>query len=52
MGKDFGDHRGVFDGGDDRQGADAVGTVFNIDIEDPLEQPGRVAKGDEWGDSA
>jgi len=40
MGEDLGDHGGIFDGGDDLQGAAAVGVVLNIDIEHPFEQPG------------
>jgi hypothetical protein len=40
MGEDFDDHRRIVDGGDDLQGAAAVGAVFNIDIEDPFEEPG------------
>ena len=35
MGEDLGNHGGMFDGGDDRQGAAAVGTLFNIDSEHP-----------------
>ncbi len=37
MREDLGDHDGIYDGGDDRQGAAALGTVFNIDIEHPFE---------------
>jgi hypothetical protein len=37
MGEDLGDHDEIYDGGDDRQGAAAVGAVFNIDIEHPFE---------------
>ena len=33
MGEDLGDHRGVFDGGDDLQGAATLGTLFDVDIE-------------------
>ena len=40
MGEDLGNHGGMFDGGDDRQGAAAVRTLFNIDSEHPFEQPG------------
>ena len=40
MREDLGDHDGIYDGGDDRQGAAAVGAVFNIDSEHPFEQPG------------
>ena len=32
--------RRFFDGGDDLQGAAVLGTLFNIDIEHPSEQPG------------
>jgi hypothetical protein len=35
MSKDFDDHRRIFDGGDDLQGAAAGGAVF--DVEDPFE---------------
>jgi hypothetical protein len=35
MYEDLGDHGGIYDGGDDRQGAAAVGAVFNIDSEHP-----------------
>jgi hypothetical protein len=37
--EDLGNHGGIYDGGDDRQGAAAVGALFNIDIEYPFEQP-------------
>jgi len=40
MGEDFGDHRGIYEGGDDLQGSAALETLFNIDIEYPFEQPG------------
>src|SRR5262245_39776524 len=48
MGEDFDNHRRIFDGGpstrlrtgDDLQGAAAVGAVFDVDVEDPFEQPG------------
>ena len=48
MGEDLGNHRRIFDGspstrlrtGDDLQAAGAVGAVFNVDVEDPFEQPG------------
>ena len=39
MGKDLGDHGGIYDGGDDCQGAAALGTVFHVDSEHPFEQP-------------
>jgi hypothetical protein len=32
MAEDFDDHRRVFDGGDDLQGAAAVGAVFHVDV--------------------
>ena len=34
----LGNHRGIFDGGEDLQGAAALWAVFEIDIEYPLEQ--------------
>ena len=40
MREDLGDHGGIFDGGDDLQGSAALGTLFNIYIEYPFEQPG------------
>ena len=40
MAEDFDNHRRIFDGGDDLQGAAAVGAVFHVDVEDPFEQPG------------
>ena len=40
MAEDLVDHRRIFDGGDDLQGAAAVGAVFHVDVEDPFEQPG------------
>jgi len=33
MAEDLDDYRRTFDGGDDLQGADAVGAVFHVDIE-------------------
>jgi hypothetical protein len=39
MGEDFDNHRWVFDGGDDLQAAAAVRAVFDVDVEDPFEQP-------------
>jgi len=33
MGEDLGDHGRVEDGGDDRQGAAAVGAMFDVDID-------------------
>jgi hypothetical protein len=40
VGEDSDNHRGIFDGGDDRQRAATVLAVFDIDIEDPFEQAG------------
>jgi hypothetical protein len=40
MAEDLDDYRRIFDGTDDLQAAAAVGAVFNVDVEDPLEQPG------------
>src|SRR5262245_32877637 len=48
MGEDFDNHRRIFDGGpstrlrtgDDLQAAAAVRAVFDVDVEDPFEQPG------------
>ena len=40
MREDLGNHGGIFDGSDDLQGAAALGTVFDINIEYPFEQPG------------
>ena len=45
MGENSGDHRGLFDGGNDFQGAATVRTVFNVDIEYPFEQPGPADTG-------
>ena len=39
MREDLGDHEGIYDGGDDRQGAAALGTVFHVDSEHLFEQP-------------
>jgi len=33
MGKDPGNHGGMFDGGDDLQGATALGAVLDVDLE-------------------
>ncbi len=38
MREDIFDHRGVNDGGDDLQGAAAVWAVFDVNIENALEQ--------------
>ena len=35
MAEDFDNHRRIFDGGDDLQGAAAVRAVFDVDVEDP-----------------
>src|SRR5918992_410851 len=40
MAEDFDNHRRIFDRGDDLQSAAAVGAVFDVDVEDPFEQPG------------
>ena len=40
MAEDFGDHRWIFNRGDDLQGAAAVRAVLDVDVEDPFEQPG------------
>ena len=48
MGEDFDNHRRIFDGGpstrlrtgDDFQAAAAVRAVFDVNVEDPFEQPG------------
>jgi hypothetical protein len=40
MPEDLDDHRRIFDGGDDLQSAAAVRAVFDVDVEDPFEQPG------------
>jgi len=40
MGEDPEDHWRIFDGGDDLQCAATVRAVFDVDIEDPFEQPG------------
>jgi len=40
MAEDFDNHRRMLDSGDDLQAAAAVRAVFNIDVEDPFEQPG------------
>ena len=40
MSKDFDNHRWIFDGGDALQAAPAVRAVFDVDVEDPFEQPG------------
>jgi len=37
MGEDSDNHRRIFDGGDDLQGAAAVRAVVDLDVEDPFE---------------
>jgi hypothetical protein len=36
MGENSGDHRGLFDGGNDFQFATTVGAVLHVDIEHPF----------------
>ncbi|MGH8653111.1 MAG: hypothetical protein ACREYE_13515 [Gammaproteobacteria bacterium] len=38
MGEGLGNHGEMFDGSDDLQGAAAVGTVFDVDIEHPFDR--------------
>src|SRR5918994_199797 len=40
MSKDSYNYRRIFDGGDALQAAAAVRAVFDVDVEDPFEQPG------------
>ena len=40
MSENFGNHRRIFNGGDDLQGATTMQTMLNVDIEYPFEQPG------------
>ncbi|HKA22380.1 MAG TPA: hypothetical protein VKN18_29145 [Blastocatellia bacterium] len=40
MAEDFDDHRRILNRSDDLQGTAALGAVFNVDVEDPFEQPG------------
>ena len=49
MREDLGDHRGIFDGGDDLQGAAALGAVFYVDSDHPFEQPGPAGAGRQRG---
>ena len=42
--EDLGNHGGIYDGGDDRQGAAAVGALFNIDIEYPFENRAQLRR--------
>jgi hypothetical protein len=37
MHEDLGDHSGIFDGGDNPQGAATLRAVFDIDVEDAFE---------------
>ena len=45
MSEDLGDHRGIFNGGDDLQGATAMGAALDVDIEYPFEQAGPAQAG-------
>jgi hypothetical protein len=40
MAEDFDNHRRIFDGSGDLQGAAAVGAVLHVDVEDPFERTG------------
>jgi hypothetical protein len=40
MGENFGNHRGIFNGGNDFQGTTTVWAMLNVDIEYPFEQSG------------
>jgi hypothetical protein len=46
MGENLGDHRGFFDGGDERQGAATVRTGGHVDFKHPFEQlcPGQARR--------
>src|SRR5262245_60336567 len=44
MTENFDNHRRIIDGGDNLQGAAAVGTVFHVDVEDAFEQPGPLMR--------
>jgi len=44
MAEDFDNHRRIFNGRDDLQGAAAVGAVFDVDVEDPFEQPTQLMR--------
>jgi hypothetical protein len=48
MSKDSDNHRRIFDGGDDLQAAAAVRAVFDVDVEDPFEQPGLCCASARW----
>ena len=52
MGEDPGNHGGVYDGGDDLQGAATIGPVFQVDIEHPFEQPGPARRAGAAGGGA
>ncbi len=54
MGENPGNYPGIFDGGDERQGAATVRTVCHIDLKHPFEQLAqpRRARVDEYGASA
>jgi hypothetical protein len=45
VGEDLGDHGGIFDGGDELQGAAALRALLDVDLEHPLEQPGPAQAG-------
>jgi hypothetical protein len=49
VGEDLRNDGGMFDGGDDLQGAAAAGAVFQVDIEHPLEQAGPAQAGRRCG---
>jgi hypothetical protein len=40
MAEDFDYHRRIFVGGDDLQCAATIRAVFDVNVEDPFEQPG------------
>jgi len=44
MSEDLGDRGSMLDGGDDLQGAAALGTLFDVDIEHPFEQPAHLMR--------
>ncbi len=43
--EDLGNHGGIYDGGDDLQGPAALGTLLDVDVEHPFEQPGPAHAG-------
>ncbi len=45
MGEDFGHHRGLFNSGNDFQGAATEGAMFHVDIEHPFEKAGPAHAG-------